>query len=141
NFINLNMIAKVVCGAVLLVACVAAQHGNGGGGYGKPPGMPYDFAYGVRDEYRGVNFAQDEENDGQVTRGSYTVQLPDGRTQIVTYEADHDNGHRANVEYIGEAQFPHEFPPPVTFKPQASGYQKPQQQQSYQPPKQSGGYQ
>ncbi|CAL4154954.1 unnamed protein product, partial [Meganyctiphanes norvegica] len=105
------------------------------------PGMPYDFGYGVKDEYRGVDFGQNEESDGNVVRGSYTVQLPDGRTQIVTYEADHDNGYRANVEYVGEAQFPHEFGPPVTFKPQASGYQKPQQQQSYQPPKQSGGYQ
>ncbi|CAL4059348.1 unnamed protein product, partial [Meganyctiphanes norvegica] len=117
NIIKLNMIAKVVCAAVLLVACVADQPASSGG-YGKPPGMPYDFGYGVKDEYRGVDFSQNEESDGNVVRGSYTVQLPDGRTQIVTYEADHDNGYRANVEYVGEAQFPHEFGPPVTFKPQ-----------------------
>ncbi|CAL4091475.1 unnamed protein product, partial [Meganyctiphanes norvegica] len=119
-------------------------------------GMPYDFGYGVKDEYRGVNFGQNEESDGNVVRGSYTVQLPDGRTQIVTYEADHQNGYRAKVEYIGEAQFPKEFGPPVTFKPQQQTYQRPQsqsygqpQQQSYQPPQpsyqqpsqQSGGYQ
>lgn len=46
--------------------------------------MPYDFGYGVKDEYRGVNFGQNEESDGNVVRGSYTVQLPDGRTQIVS---------------------------------------------------------
>ncbi|CAL4089987.1 unnamed protein product, partial [Meganyctiphanes norvegica] len=133
----------------------------------KQPGMPYDFGYGVEDEYRGVNFGANEESDGNVVRGSYTVQLPDGRTQIVTYEADHVNGYRANVEYHGEAQFPHESGPAVTFKPQ-TGYEKPKQpsyqppqpsyqppqpsyqppqpsyqppQPSYQPPQSSGGYQ
>ncbi|CAL4122113.1 unnamed protein product, partial [Meganyctiphanes norvegica] len=115
-------------------------------------GMPYDFGYGVEDEYRGVNFGANEESDGNVVRGSYTVQLPDGRTQIVTYEADHVNGYRANVEYIGEAHFPHESGPAVTFKPE-TGYQSPQPsyqppqpsyqppQPSYQPPQSSGGYQ
>ncbi|CAL4116863.1 unnamed protein product, partial [Meganyctiphanes norvegica] len=75
-------------------------------GNSKTKGMPYDFGYGVKDEYQGVEFDQNESSDGNVVRGSYTVLLPDGRTQIVTYEADHDNGYRANVEYIGEAQFP-----------------------------------
>ncbi|CAL4091477.1 unnamed protein product [Meganyctiphanes norvegica] len=109
----------------------------------KQPGMPYDFNYGVNDEYAGLNYGQKEDSDGNVVRGSYQVQLPDGRIQVVTYEADHDNGFRSNVEYKGEAQFPHEFGPPITFKPQHSGYQpttpsyKPRTQPTYQPPQPS----
>ena len=33
-----------------------------------------------------------------MTKGSYSVNLPDGRKQIVTYEAD-QNGYRADVSY------------------------------------------
>ncbi|CAL4180019.1 unnamed protein product [Meganyctiphanes norvegica] len=110
----------------------------------KPKGMPYDFGYGVQDEYRGVAYDHSEDSDGNVVRGSYSVLLPDGRMQIVTYEADHENGYRANVEYIGEAQFPSKSGTPVTFKPQTQNsyqqeqhqpqslYQAPQQQQQLQ---------
>ncbi|CAL4091485.1 unnamed protein product [Meganyctiphanes norvegica] len=81
--------------------------------------IPYSFNYGVRDDYAGTDFGQNEESDGKQVQGSYTVALPDGRKQTVTYQADHYNGFQANVEYYGEAQFPHEYGPPVTFKPQA----------------------
>ncbi|CAL4089990.1 unnamed protein product, partial [Meganyctiphanes norvegica] len=158
---HINMIFKVTSLLAVIGICLGDQSPY------KQPGMPYDFGYGVEDEYRGVNFGANEESDGNVVRGSYTVQLPDGRTQIVTYEADHVNGYRANVEYHGEAQFPHESGPAVTFKPQ-TGYEKPKQpsyqppqpsyqppqpsyqppqpsyqppQPSYQPPQSSGGYQ
>ena len=30
--------------------------------------------------------------------GEYRVELPDGRTQIVTYHADHENGFVADVK-------------------------------------------
>ena len=48
----------------------------------KEPGMPFDFAYAVKDDYKGVDFAHDESSDGHVTSGSYRVALPDGRTQV-----------------------------------------------------------
>ncbi|CAL4091479.1 unnamed protein product [Meganyctiphanes norvegica] len=84
--------------------------------------MPYSFAYGVADGYSGVDFGQDEKSDGKSVKGSYTVQLPDGRKQTVTYNADHYGGYNANVEYYGEAQYPHEYGPPITFKPHGGGY-------------------
>jgi hypothetical protein len=47
---------------------------------------PYSFNYGVKDEYSGVEYNRAETRGDQgVTRGEYTVALPDGRTQIVSY--------------------------------------------------------
>lgn len=45
--------------------------------------IPYNFEYGVKDEYAGTDFGQNEESDGSGVSGSYTVQLPDGRRQTV----------------------------------------------------------
>ena len=47
----------------------------------EPVPAHYAFEYGVQDEYSGTNFNQNEKRDGYATSGSYTVQLPDGRTQ------------------------------------------------------------
>ncbi|XP_066978952.1 adhesive plaque matrix protein-like [Macrobrachium rosenbergii] len=90
---------------------------------------PYQFGYGVKDEYAGTDFGQTEESDGNTVRGSYAVQLPDGRKQTVNYVADHYGGYQAEVTYYGEAQYPHEYGPPVTFKPNTYG----ESQSSYRP--------
>ncbi|XP_066979042.1 cuticle protein 18.6-like [Macrobrachium rosenbergii] len=81
--------------------------------------IPYNYAYGVKDDYAGTDFGHNEDSDGKSVKGSYTVQLPDGRKQTVNYVADHYNGYQAEVSYYGEAQYPHEYGPPITFKPQA----------------------
>ena len=68
---------------------------------------PYSFTYGVKDEYSGSDFTRAEERlADDVIRGSYKVALPDGRIQIVSYEAD-DDGYRATVSYEGEPAYPH----------------------------------
>ena len=59
---------------------------------------PYSFQYGVSDDYSGANFAAQETADGKAVTGSYTVHLPDGRVQTVTYTADHYNGYVADVK-------------------------------------------
>lgn len=46
--------------------------------------IPYDFQYGVKDDYSGAYFSQTEESDGNAVTGNYIVQLPDGRKQNVT---------------------------------------------------------
>ncbi|XP_069954309.1 cuticle protein 7 isoform X1 [Cherax quadricarinatus] len=88
--------------------------------------IPYNYAYGVKDDYAGTDFGHNEDSDGNAVKGSYNVALPDGRIQTVNYVADHYNGYQAQVSYKGEAQYPHEYGPAVTFKPQ-------QYQPSYQP--------
>eukprot|EP00094_Tigriopus_californicus_P014244 TCALIF_13797-PA protein Name:"Similar to resilin Pro-resilin (Drosophila melanogaster)" AED:0.13 eAED:0.14 QI:0/0/0/1/1/1/2/0/131 len=81
--------------------------------YDEPP--KYEYQYAVADQYAGVDFNQNEARDGYATTGEYRVVLPDGRTQIVTYNtADAYSGNVADVRYEGEAQYPEEKP---SYKP------------------------
>ena len=84
------------------------------------PDVPplYNYAYAVADDYSHSNFEASESRDGYSTSGSYRVNLPDGRVQIVTYTAD-QNGYVADVKYEGVAQYP-EYKPPApaaAYKP------------------------
>ncbi|XP_063605542.1 cuticle protein 7-like [Penaeus indicus] len=98
-------------------------------------GMPYNFAYAVKDQYSGNDFSHNEDSDGKNVMGTYSVQLPDGRKQTVNYKADHSQGYLAEVNYLGEAQYPHVYGPAVTFKPQPSYNPQPQPEPapSYEP--------
>uniref|UniRef100_A0A0N8E4F6 Cuticle protein n=1 Tax=Daphnia magna TaxID=35525 RepID=A0A0N8E4F6_9CRUS len=69
--------------------------------------QPYSFTWDVKDEETYNDFVHSEKSDGKVISGSYRVELPDGRTQIVNYRAD-ENGNVADVIYEGEAQYPDE---------------------------------
>ena len=73
--------------------------------YAEP--RPYHYQYAVDDPHYGPMFAKQEEADGAGNVvGSYATNLPDGRTQIVKYVADHYNGFNAEVSYEGYAQHP-----------------------------------
>jgi hypothetical protein len=94
---------------------IAAAQGFGGSSYNpapssyekKEPPMPYQYAYDVKDQYAGVDFDKNEEQDSYGNlKGQYTVQLPDGRRQIVSYTANHEDGFNADVQYEGQAQYP-----------------------------------
>merc|ERR1712025_227190 len=95
-----------ICAAALLgvasalpagVALVPAA-GYANGDLAEPP--VYNYQYGVADDYSGANFAQTEQRDGYATSGSYTVNLPDGRVQTVTY-SDNGDGIVQDVSYTG----------------------------------------
>merc|ERR1712106_133353 len=68
---------------------------------------PYTYQYAVADDYSGAAFSQGESNDGTgAVSGSYSVNLPDGRIQTVTYNANDLTGNIATVEYSGVAAYP-----------------------------------
>ena len=77
------------------------------------PPQPFAYQYGVADDYSGANFEKAENQDAAGNlQGSYRVNLPDGRVQIVTYTADHTNGFVADVKYEGTAVYP-DLPAPA----------------------------
>ncbi|QQP41938.1 Putative LOC100870303 [Caligus rogercresseyi] len=90
--------------------------------------MPYNFEYGVNDQYSGANYKAQETADGNVVSGSYTVALPDGRIQTVTYTVDEYSGYVADVKYEGTPVYPKyepqpygkPVPPPPSYKPSSS---------------------
>ncbi|CAG9785536.1 unnamed protein product [Diatraea saccharalis] len=84
----------------------------GGGGGKKPavapePTLPanYDFSYDVQDNAVSLDFGHNEKRKDDRATGSYHVLLPDGRTQLVEYEAGPD-GFKPQVMYMGTATFP-----------------------------------
>ena len=87
----------------VVASIVAAVSADGPPAYGPPPSyekevaQPYQYQYGVQDDYSGANFAASENSDAKVVTGTYTVHLPDGRIQTVKYTADHYNGYVADV--------------------------------------------
>merc|ERR1712107_232412 len=90
------------------------------------PARPYQFEYGVSDQYSGSQFQQAEAQDNSgVVVGSYSVALPDGRLQVVKYTADPYAGYVAEVSYEGQAVYPdlpHRAPAPVYHPPPKPGY-------------------
>ncbi|XP_071631470.1 uncharacterized protein [Temnothorax longispinosus] len=69
------------------------------------PGMPFDFNYAVKEDVFGNDYSHNAISDGEITRGKYKVQLPDGRTQIVRYTADWQHGFRPQISYDENPRF------------------------------------
>lgn len=65
----------------------------------------------MRDEYSGSQYSAQESRDGSSVTGGYSVLLPDGRTQRVTFSVDGDSGFVADVQYEGTAR-PYVAPEP-----------------------------
>ncbi|XP_045105968.1 cuticle protein 19-like [Portunus trituberculatus] len=84
----------------------------------------YAFDYGVQDNF-GNNYGHQESRDGYDTKGSYYVQLPDGRLQRVNYYVNGDSGFVAEVTYEGQARYPAYSPAPATDPPQDTALHQP----------------
>ncbi|XP_076059606.1 larval cuticle protein A3A-like [Oratosquilla oratoria] len=122
NFITFTL---ALVGAVLAAPSVPQY------GYTPPPSYQdspkYDFNYAVKHDYSGNDFGHQETRDGYNTQGSYSVLLPDGRLQTVTYTVNGDSGYVAQVSYEGEAQYPHYepapyHPTPAPYRPTPAPY-------------------
>ena len=118
---------KIVAAAALLAVASAAAPGyapapayKAAPAYADEPAV-YAYNYAVADDYSGSKFNAGENRDGYATSGSYSVALPDGRTQTVTYNvADAYSGYVADVAYSGEAKYaaaPAYKPAPAAYKP------------------------
>merc|ERR1719237_292038 len=69
--------------------------------------LPYTYSYAVADDYSKAVFSAGESSDGASNvQGSYSVNLPDGRVQHVTYHSNGYEGFVAEVTYEGEAHYP-----------------------------------
>merc|ERR1719447_249806 len=96
--------------------------------YGKGPVYEdgpavYQYGYAVHDDYAHTDFQANENRDGYATNGEYRVNLPDGRTQIVTYNvADAYGGYVADVKYEGVAQYPEYHPAKPAYHPKPAPY-------------------
>lgn len=63
----------------------------------------YMFEYGVNDPLTGDNKNQWEIRDGDVVKGGYSLDEPDGTKRVVEYHADDATGFHAVVKKIGQA--------------------------------------
>ena len=100
----------------VILAILALSKADERPAYGYDP-VNYQFNWEVIDDYARLNYGQDEARAGQATNGKYSVLLPDGRTQTVTYSVqDGYSGYSADVQYSGEA-YDH-----ASYKPVVSAY-------------------
>nr|XP_045617775.1 cuticle protein 7-like [Procambarus clarkii] len=112
---HIMKVQKVILAVMLVAAAMAAPSLPS---YGYSPALSYrplpayegparyNFQWAVNDGPSGNDFGHQEARDGDNTKGSYYVQLPDGRLQTVNYFVDGDSGYVADVQYQGEARFP-----------------------------------
>merc|ERR1711931_195837 len=106
-FITLAMVAAASAAPQYAAAPVvhAVAHAVAAPDLAEP--SPYTYTYAVADDYSKANFQQSESNDGTgAVTGSYSVNLPDGRIQTVTYNANDITGNVAEVTYSGEPVYP-----------------------------------
>merc|ERR1719341_2593091 len=100
----------IACLSACVVAALAApQYAPAPVAYAPAP--PYTYTYAVADDYSKSSFSADETSDGAGNaQGSYSVALPDGRIQRVTYTANGYDGYVADVTYEGTAVYPEAKP-------------------------------
>merc|ERR1712158_300289 len=95
---TLNMQAFIT----LAMAAASVVHAVAAPDLAEP--SPYTYTYAVADDYSKANFQQSESNDGTgAVTGSYSVNLPDGRIQTVTYNANDLTGNAAPVVHAVHA--------------------------------------
>lgn len=72
----------------------------------EPSGRPaqYSYSYDVKDPYTGDSKTQVESRSGDVVRGQYSLDDPDGTRRIVDYVSDPENGFRVSINKVPNGQ-------------------------------------
>lgn len=65
----------------------------------------YEFSYEVNDPDSGSDFGHEESRQDEDAKGTYFVLLPDGRKQIIEYEAD-EEGFKPMIRYEEAQGYP-----------------------------------
>lgn len=82
----------------------------------------YHFEYGVKDGHTGDIKEQQEERDGDVVKGSYSLVEPDGTVRKVEYHDDGHSGFNAVVTRSGHAHHPQVVQKPLAVLPVSHGF-------------------
>ncbi|XP_069991764.1 cuticle protein 18.6-like [Penaeus vannamei] len=93
----------------------------------------YNYQWGVSDQFSGNFYGQREQRNGDNTRGSYYVRLPDSRLMKVEYYAD-ATGYHPTITFEGEAQYPNARAQTYTQPARAQTYTQPARVQKYTQP-------
>ncbi|XP_045106001.1 pro-resilin-like [Portunus trituberculatus] len=64
----------------------------------------YNFQWAVDHDPSSNEYGHQEARDGDNTKGSYYVELPDGRVQNVAYFVNGGSGYIADVTYTGSSE-------------------------------------
>ena len=103
-----NLIGNVGHGAGggISSGIVGGHRGSHENSYDQKPD-PFQFEYGVHDDKYHTEFSEHRSGDeaGNI-KGEYTVALPDGRIQHVSYIADNYGGTTMEISYKGESRHP-----------------------------------
>ena len=133
-----GLLFQLALSALLLASVSAAPSGPAPLGPILPP--VYNYNYAVKDDYSGSIFTAAEERDNYNAAGSYSVNLPDGRVQIVSYSVSGpDGGYIADVKYEGVASYapvaakPYVPAPAPVYKPKPAPVYKPAPVPVYKP--------
>lgn len=115
------MVSKVLWFLAAIVVMVSAEHGHSSQYIHRYDGHPqevtihdhhghhhidyyahpkYDFKYEVKDPHTHDHHTQHEERDGDVVKGYYSLDEPDGTVRHVHYTADKHTGFHADVKHV-----------------------------------------
>ena len=104
QFLALFSLSMVILSTItfiisLTTSLISSQYAPGPYVKEKLAPQPFSYEYGVADDYSKANFKKTETQDANgVVSGSFTIALPDGRIQTVTYSVAPDTGFVVNFQ-------------------------------------------
>jgi len=104
--VTLRIEEKMKLEIFFLVLCLFGPTLSADEDYDASSRNPYEYQFSVDDPETLNRYEIEESGNPDIVKGSYQIALPDGRTQLVTYEVHPEKGYQAKVTYSGTAQYP-----------------------------------